>query len=82
MGKIQEVVEKRKWLALTRERMKQLDDELSATEIHEFRGINGCAMGNKGIALPFSVRCEFVRDLIKANEVNDEIKQHEVRLDF
>ena len=44
------------------------------------------AMGNKGVALPSSVRCESipteartrrVRDLIKANEFVDEIKQHE-----
>ena len=27
---------------LTLERAKQLDDELSATESHEFRGTNGC----------------------------------------
>ena len=28
--------------SLTLERTKQLDDELSATESHEFRGINRC----------------------------------------
>ena len=28
--------------SLTLQRTKQLDDELSATEGHEFRGINGC----------------------------------------
>ena len=44
------------------------------------------AMGNKGAALSLSVRCESaprkartgrVRDLLKANEVIDEIMQHE-----
>ena len=69
-------------------RVKQLDDELPATECHKFRGINGCFQRvTKGVALPFSVRCEKVlqrrqrqdrvRDLIKASEVIDEIKQHE-----
>ena len=42
---------------LTLEHTKQLDDELSATESHEFRGING-AIGNKGVTLSLSVRCE------------------------
>ena len=31
-----------KKVCLTCERMKQLDDELSATNSHEFRGVNGC----------------------------------------
>ena len=29
-------------ICLARERMRQLDDELSATDSHEFQGINGC----------------------------------------
>ena len=72
---------------LTRERMKQLDDEFSATESHEFRGINGCLQWvTKGLLylFQFVVKVlqrrqgqEQVRDMIKANEVIDEIKQHE-----
>ena len=39
---------------LTRERMKQLDDELSATESNEFRGINGCLQwATKELLYPF-----------------------------
>ena len=38
----------------TRERMKQLDDELSATESHEFPGINGCLQRvTKELFFPF-----------------------------
>ena len=40
---------------MTRERMKQLDDELSATESHELWMF---AKGNKGDAPPFPVRCD------------------------
>ena len=66
---------------------KQPDDELSATESHEFRGINGCLQWvTKDLLYPsqFVVkvlqrrqRQARVRDLLKANEVIDEIKQHE-----
>ena len=39
---------------LTLERKKQLDDELSATESHEFRGINGCLQWvTKELLYPF-----------------------------
>ena len=31
-----------KMASLTRDRTKHFDDELSATESHEFRGVNGC----------------------------------------
>ena len=65
----------------------QLDDELSATESHEFRGINGCLPWvRKELLYPFQFvvkvlqrrqRQARVRDLLKANEVIDEIKQHE-----
>ena len=42
-------------VCLPRERMKQLDDELSATESHEFRGINGCLQWvTKEVLYPFS----------------------------
>ena len=42
-----------------RERMKKLDDELSATESHEFRGINGCLQWvTKELLYPFQFRCE------------------------
>ena len=45
---------------LTSKRMKQLDDELSATQIHEFRGINGCLrwVTKELVIQPLSVRCE------------------------
>ena len=72
---------------LTRERMKQLDDELSATESHEFRGINGCLQWvTKELLYPFQFvvkvlqrrqRQARVRDLLKSNEVIFEIQQHE-----
>ena len=43
-----------RWFCLTRERMKQLDDELSATESHEFRVINGCLQWvTKELRYPF-----------------------------
>ena len=46
-------------VCLTRECMKQLDNELSATESHEFRGINGCLQRvTKELLYLFSVRCE------------------------
>ena len=74
-------------VCFTRERKKQLDDELSATESHEFRGIHGVCNGKRRSC---STLCQFVvkvlerrqrqarvRDLIKAKEVIDEIKQHE-----
>ena len=74
-----------KKVCLTRERMKQLDDELSATESHEFRGISGCLQWvTKELFNPFQCVVKVlqreqgqarVRDLIKANEVADEIKQ-------
>ena len=67
--------------------MKQLDDELSATERNEFRGINGCLQCvTKKVLYPFQFvekalqrkqRQARVRDLLKANEVIDEIQQHE-----
>ena len=72
---------------LTLERKKQLDDELSASESHEFRGINGCLHWvTKEFLYPFQFVVKVlqrrqgqarVRDLLKANEVMDEIKQHE-----
>ena len=72
---------------LTHERTKQLDDELSAMERHEFRGITGCLQGvTKELLYPlqFGVkvlqrrqRQARVQDLLKANEVIDEITQHE-----
>ena len=38
---------------------KHLDDELSARESHEFRGINGCWQWvTMKLLYPFSVRCE------------------------
>ena len=71
----------------TLERRKQLDDELSATESHEFRGINGYLQWvTKELLYPFQFVVKVlqrrqgqarVRDLLKANEVTDEIKQHE-----
>ena len=73
-------------VCLTRERMRQLDDELSATESHEFRGINGCLQWvTKGLLYPFQFVVKVlqrwqgqasVRDLITGSEVIDEIKQH------
>ena len=73
--------------SLTLERTKQLDDELSATESREIRGINGCLQWvTKELLYPsqFVVKVlqrrqgqARVRDLLKANEVTDEIKQHE-----
>ena len=72
---------------LTLEQTKKLDYELSATECHEFRGINGCLQWvTKELLYPFQFvvkvlqrrqRQASVRDLLKANEVKDEIKQHE-----
>ena len=52
--------------SLAHERTKQQDDELSGTESHEFRGINGCLQWvTKELLHPFqfvakslSVRCE------------------------
>ena len=45
---------------VTSKRMKQLDDELSATQIHEFRGINGCWqwVTKEFVIQTLSVRCE------------------------
>ena len=71
--------------SLTIERTKQLDDELSASESQEFRGINGCLQwATKELVNQFVVKMLHrrrgqarVRDLLKANEVIDEIKQHE-----
>ena len=73
--------------SLTLERAKQLDDELSLTECHEFRDINGCLQWiTKELLYPFQFVVKVlqrrqgqprVRDLLKANEVIDEIKQHE-----
>ena len=67
--------------------MKQFDDELSATESHEFRGINGCLPWvTKELLYPFQFVVKVlqrrqgqarVRDLLKANDVIDETKQHE-----
>ena len=72
---------------LTPQRAKQLDDGLSATESHEFRGINGCLQWvTKELLYPYQFVVKVlhrrqgqarVRDLVKANEVIDEIKQHE-----
>ena len=71
----------------TLERTKQLDDELSATESREIRCINGCLQWvTKELLYPFQFVVKVlqrrqgqarVRDLLKANEVIDEIKQHE-----
>ena len=45
--------------SLTRERTKQLDDELPETENHEFQGINeGLQWVTKGVTLSLSIRCE------------------------
>ena len=73
--------------SLTLERTKQLDDEFSATESHEFRGINGCLQWRKKELLypsQFVVKVlqrrqgqARVRDHLKSNEVIDEITQHE-----
>ena len=64
-----------------------MDDELSATESHEFRGINGCLQWiTTELLYPFQFVENVlqrrqgqarVRDLLKANEVIDEINQHE-----
>ena len=69
--------------SLTLQRTKQLDDELSASESHEFRGINGCL---PWVTMELLYPIQFVvkvlqrrqgqarvRDLLKANEVIDEI---------
>ena len=66
--------------------MKQLV-ELSATESHEFQSINGCLQWEtKGLLYPFQIVVKMlqrkqgqarVRDLLKANDVIIEIKQHE-----
>ena len=67
--------------------MKKFDDELSATETHEFRGINGYLQWiTRELLYPFQFvenviqrrhRQARVRDFLKANEVIDEIKQRE-----
>ena len=72
---------------LTLERTKQLDDQLSATESHQFRGINGCLQWvAKELLHPFQFVVRVLqrrygqaplRVLLKANEVTEEIKQHE-----
>ena len=72
---------------LTCERMLQLDDELSAKESREFRGISGCLQWvSKELLCPLQFvvkvllrgqRQAPVRDLLKSNEIIDEIKQHE-----
>ena len=71
---------------LTVERTKQLDDELSATESHEFRGINGCLQWvTKELLYPFQFVVKVLQRrqgqararLLKVNDVKDEIKQHE-----
>ena len=72
---------------LTLERTKLLDDELSATESHEFQGMNGCLQWvTKELLYPFQFVVKVlqrrqgqarVRDLPKANEVIDKVKQHE-----
>ena len=64
-----------------------MTEALSATESHEFRGINGCLQWvTKELLYPFQFVVKVlqrrqgqarVRDLLKANEVIDEIKQHE-----
>ena len=73
--------------SLILERTIQLDDEVSATESQEFRGINGCLQWvTKELLYPFQFVVKVlqrrqgqarVRDLLKANEVIDEIKKHE-----
>ena len=80
-------VQSLKKACLAHQRRKQLDDELSATESHEFRGISGCLQWvTKELLYPFQFAVKVlqrrqgqaqVRDLLKANEVIDEIKQHE-----
>ena len=62
-------------------------NELSLTESHEFRGIGGCLQWvTKELLYPFQFFVKVlqrrqgkapVRDLLKANEVMDDIKQHE-----
>ena len=76
-------VQNLKKACLTRERMKQVDDELSARESHEFRGINGCLQWvTKELLYPFQFVVKTlqrrqgqarVRDLLKAI---GEIRQH------
>ena len=66
--------------SLTLQRAKQLDDEFSATESHEFRGISGFLQWvTKELLNPFHFfvkvlekrqRKDRVRDLLKANDVN------------
>ena len=73
--------------SLALERTEQLGDELSATETHEFRGINGCLQWvTNNLLYPFQFVVKVlqrrqgqarVRDLLKASEVTNEIKQHE-----
>ena len=73
--------------SLTLQRAKQLDDELSATTSHQFRGINGCLQWvTKELLHPFQFVVNVlqrrqgqarVRDVLKANEIIDEVKQHE-----
>ena len=73
--------------SLTLQRAKQMDDELSATTSHQFRGINGCLQWvTKELLHPFQFVVKVlqrrqgqarVRDLLKANEIIDEVKQHE-----
>ena len=53
-----------------------MDDELSATESDDFRGINGFFQFVVKVHQRTQGQAR-VRDLIKANEVIDEIKQHE-----
>ena len=74
-------------ICLPRQGMKQLDDELSATESHEFPGINGCLQWvTEELLYPFQIVVKVlqrrqgqarVRNLIEENEVIDEFKQHE-----
>ena len=66
---------------------QKLDDELSATECHEFRGINRCLQCvTKDLLYPFQFVLKVLqrsqgqsrlRELLRANQVIDEIKQHE-----
>ena len=80
-------VQNLKKASLTLQRAKHLDEELSATESHEFQGINGCLQWvTKEFLYPFQFVVKVLqrrqgqarmRDLLKANEVIDEIKQYE-----
>ena len=73
---IEAFIQNLKKASLTRERMKQLDDELSATESNEFRGINGCLQwATKELLYPFQFVVKVlqrrqgqarVRDLLKS----------------